>query len=153
METPLWGSIVGWCVTLFAAVLPNIVDFFKLKKLNNRVDALESAKLAGAQQHSFINASPKIVNALNDFAQKLKTKNWTFEDLCDAQTQVTKVDIFAKIMEFSEDDKKIVSQANVMLKQLPDQPANTISKRDILSYYQAIEKVIIILENKGYGIK
>ncbi len=145
-QTPLWVTIIGWLVTIFAAILPSVINYFHNRKLRKDVDALQSAKKLAIDKVKFGEQRIEIIDSLKKYIKALERNVNGKNTVANLSRTLATVQSYAERLEFSTDDKKTIHELLMLTRDM--QMSNDISCNNITS--DMIQGIIEILSKGEY---
>lgn len=125
--TPLLWTAIGWGVTLLAAVLPSIANFFSTRHLRKDVDALQSAKRQAYDKAKFGEQRVEIIRKLNKYVNAWKQNVMGKTTVAGLNCTLATVQSYAERLEFSPTDKKVISDLLKLTKDMQTKDADFLS--------------------------
>lgn len=144
-STPLWVTLVGWGITLLAAVLPSIFNFFSTRHLRKDVDALQNAKKQAIDKVKFVEQRIGIISNLEKFIKALEYDVKGKSTVANLSRTLATVQSYAERLGFSATDKKEISD---LLELTKDMQMNSTSRCNITP--DMIQNIIEILSKGEY---
>ena len=144
-STPLWVTIIGWGITLLAAVLPSIFNFFSTRHLRKDVDALQNAKKQAIDKVKFVEQRIGIISNLEKYIKALESDVKGKSTVANLSRTLATVQSYAERLGFSTTDKKEISD---LLELTRDMQMNSTSRCNITP--DMIQSIIEILSKGEY---
>lgn len=146
--TPLWMTIVGWIVTLVAAIIPVIIQGKKQKNLALDISKLKRIKANSIDKFQFMEERSSLLSKLGEFEvffdRGVKGKN----TLIELGRLLVRIDSYANRLDFSRQDQLIISSFSEKITQALE--SNCFDPTDLSS--SDLEKIKVILE-KGDNLQ
>lgn len=141
-------TVIGWIVTLVAAIIPGINSRKRIKVLELDFAELNKIKAESADRIQFHTQKPKIINDLKKYEKAIELGTRGNMTLAGIERLLVQVDSYANRLSFSERDRKEISDLlNRISKALAD---NTIEKLNLRP--ADIEKIKVIIEKGEYSV-
>ncbi|WP_147401629.1 hypothetical protein [Acutalibacter sp. 1XD8-33] len=144
-STPLWVTIIGWGITLLAAVLPSIFNFFSTRHLRKDVEALQNAKKQAIDKVKFVEQRIGIISNLEKFIKALESDVKGKSTVANLSRTLATVQSYAERLGFSTTDKKEITD---LLELTRDMQMNSTLRCNITP--DMIQSIIEILSKGEY---
>lgn len=145
-QTPLWMSIVGWIVTLAAAIIPAIIAGKQQSKMKVDITDLKKAQAASIDKFQFWGERSSLLQDLEQFEKALDNRVNGNSTLSSLSRLLVRVESYAKRLHFSEDEKLIISSLGEKVAHALD----SHSAEPLKLNSSDLEKVKVILEKGDY---
>lgn len=146
--TPFSWTVIGWGVTLLAAILPSFINFFSTRHLRKDVDTLQNAKRQAYDKAKFGEQRTDIIGRLNTYVTASKQNVMGKTTVASLSVALATVQSYAERLGFSEADKKVISDLLLLTRAI--QTGEADSSKTITP--DMIQSVIEILSKGEYLI-
>jgi len=151
LETVIsWGvSIIGWLVTIFAAVIP--LRSVKQKQLTfeQELARLKKARAESIDHATFQNERQDLIKKLSSWQRGLKLGNVGNNSLHTLDQTITRIESHAKRLQFDQQDQKTISQFKKKIEE-------AITTKETQQFSEIangkIEEIKMILQKGAYQI-
>lgn len=106
--TPWWATIIGWVVTLVAAIIPNIISEFRERSFRKDIEQLKKDAGINVDRARYFEKKPEFLRKLEKVKRGLSMNVWGEATVCDINLVLTDLSFYSKQLKFcAEDDDKI----------------------------------------------
>lgn len=112
--TPIVLTIIGWVVTIFAAVIPNIINFRMNRSLRKDFSDLQMAKAIGIDHTQYIEKRKSLIKDLERAKKALSIGVNGKATLQELACTLTKIQSFSERLNFTAEDKKIINDLHLL---------------------------------------
>lgn len=146
--TPLWITIIGWCVTLAAAIIPAFIQGRKQKLLAKDFSKLNKTVAIKIDRGQFLRERDSLLNQLGEIQAAFDKDVRGKSTLIQLSKLLTRIESYVQRLEFSSEDQEVISSCCTKVNSVVEN--NFVGAESITS--SALEKIKLILE-KGDNLQ
>lgn len=144
----MWITIIGWTVTLAAAIIPAFITRNKQKRLELDISELKKVRANSIDKFQFLEERPHLIKKLEQYEAAFDRGVNGTSTLSGLSRLLIRIDSYANRLGFSKNEKSIISSYSKKISDILESNGN--GSTDLSS--TDLEKIKVILE-KGDNLQ
>ena len=139
--TPWWATIIGWVVTLVAAIIPNIISIFRERSFRKDIEQLKKDAGIHVDRARYFEKKPEFLGKLEKIKKELSMDVWGEATAHEIDLTLTDLSLYSKQLKFCTEDIVKINRLLAKVRSESDIEKERVSIGEI-------EEMILVL-NKG----
>lgn len=137
--TPWWATIIGWVVTLVAAIIPNIISFFLERSFRKDINQLKKSAGIHVDRAKYLEKKSEFLKQLHKIRDELIKDTWGVATVHEIDLVITDLSFYSKQLHFCTED---VDKINRLLDKVRSE--RTLEEKRVS--VGEIEEIILVLD-------
>lgn len=137
--TPWWATIIGWGVTLVAAIIPNIFSFFRERSFRKDIEQLKKDAGIHVDRAKYFEKKSVFLKQLHKIRDELIKDNWGVATVHEIDLVITDLCFYSRRLQFCTED---VDKINRLLDKVRSEKALEEKRVSV----GEIEEIILVLD-------